>query len=75
MTTAAAPVTDEPLLLSVDQAAARVGVGRTLLYNAITRGRLRSVRLGGRRLIRPADLVTFVESLTDEPEQPDDTPA
>jgi excisionase family DNA binding protein len=54
---------DEQLLLSVPQAAARLGIGRSLLYNAITRGHLRSVRIGGRRLIRPDDLTAYVESL------------
>jgi excisionase family DNA binding protein len=43
-----------PELLSVAQAALRLGVGRTLAYDAIGRGQLRSVKVGRRRLI-PAD--------------------
>lgn len=52
------------LLLTVPEAAARLGIGRTLLYAAITSGALRSVRIGNRRLIRPEDLDAYVASLT-----------
>jgi excisionase family DNA binding protein len=43
-------------LLSIDQAAARAGIGRSLLYGAIGRGQLRSVKVGRRRLV-PADAI------------------
>ena len=45
-----------PELLSVEEAARRAGVGRSLLYGLIARGRLRSVKVGRRRLI-PADAI------------------
>ena len=38
-------------LLSVDQAAVLTGVGRTTIYAAIGAGRLRSVKVGRRRLV------------------------
>lgn len=45
-----------PRLLSIDEAAAAAGIGRSLLYNLIGRGEVRSVRVGRRRLI-PSDAV------------------
>ena len=41
----------EPLLDSIDQAVTRLGISRSLLYAEINRGRLRSVKVGKRRLI------------------------
>lgn len=38
-------------LLSVDEAAAALGIGRTRLYAEMDAGRVRSVRAGRRRLI------------------------
>jgi excisionase family DNA binding protein len=43
-----------PELLDIRTAAARLSLGRTAVYGAITRGELRSVKVGRRRLI-PAD--------------------
>jgi excisionase family DNA binding protein len=45
----AAPTPDR--LLSVDEAAAALSIGRTAVYGELAAGRLRSVRLGRRRLI------------------------
>jgi excisionase family DNA binding protein len=45
-----------PELLSIEQAAQRLGIGRTATYDAIGRGELRSIRIGRRRLI-PADAI------------------
>ncbi len=44
-------------LLSVDEAASALGLGRSLLYAELGAGRLRSVKCGRRRLI-PAEAVT-----------------
>ena len=47
-----AETTDTPeRLLSVDEAAEAVGIGRTLLYSAMASGHIRSVRVGRRRLV------------------------
>jgi excisionase family DNA binding protein len=43
-------------LLSIDQAAVLAGVGRTTIYAAIGSGRLRSVKVGRRRLV-PASAI------------------
>ncbi len=40
-----------PLAVSVNEACRVLGVSRPILYGAIRTGQLRSVKLGGRRLI------------------------
>jgi excisionase family DNA binding protein len=47
----AAPPETPDRLLSVDEAANALGVGRSSLYGEIAAGRIRSMRLGRRRLI------------------------
>jgi excisionase family DNA binding protein len=41
----------EPLLDSINQAVARLGISRSLLYSEINKGRLRTVKVGKRRLV------------------------
>jgi len=50
------PDTDPPRLLSIAEAGQALGVGRSLLYNELSAGRLRSVKVGKRRLV-PANAV------------------
>ena len=57
------PFTLEPLLVTVEEAARRLGVGRTLLYQQVRRGALPSVRVGRCRRIAVADLERYVEHL------------
>ncbi len=45
------PVTPEPLVDSVNDAAVRLGLSRTTLYELMASGQLRSVKIGKRRLI------------------------
>ena len=52
-----------PLALSVDKAAAVVGIGRTKLYEAIKLGQLRARKAGRHTIILTDDLKTFLESL------------
>ena len=60
---AAATVTVLPLVLTVEAAADRLGVGRTLMYALVKSGAVESVTIGRLRRI-PADaLETFVASL------------
>jgi excisionase family DNA binding protein len=60
----AAPVERPPELLSVTDAGARLGIGRSLVYDEIQAGRLRSVRVGRRRLV-PADAIgEYIRSST-----------
>ena len=51
------------LLINVEEAARRLGIGRSHIYRYIESGRLRSVRLGRSRRISPHDLETFVEQI------------
>jgi excisionase family DNA binding protein len=53
------------LLLTVPEAAAQLGIGRTLMYQLIRTGAVRSVRVGRLRRIRPADLAAYTASLAD----------
>jgi excisionase family DNA binding protein len=45
-----------PVLLSVPEAAAALGIGRTLLWELIRRGEVPNVRLGRRVLVARSDL-------------------
>ena len=55
----------EPLLLTVVEAAAMLGVGRTTMYELLARGDLVAVRIGRARRVRIVDLQLFVEQLAD----------
>jgi excisionase family DNA binding protein len=48
-------------LLSIEQAARALGIGRTALYSEIGAGRVRSVKVGRRRLV-PISSITEVAS-------------
>jgi len=48
-------------LLSIEQAARALGVGRTALYSEIGAGRIRSVKVGRRRLV-PSSAISEVAS-------------
>ena len=61
---AAAPAPDR--LLDVDEAAAALNLGRTATYQEISRGQLRSVTVGRRRLIPAAALRDFIAARTAE---------
>jgi excisionase family DNA binding protein len=55
--------TSAPLVLTVEQAAERLGVGRTVMYALVSSGAVESVRIGRLRRV-PADaLVTFLDQL------------
>lgn len=48
--------------LSIAEAAKSAGLGRSTIYEAISDGKLRSLKVGGRRLVRPGDLNAWLES-------------
>ena len=60
------PLTFEPLLVTVEEAARRLCVGRTLIYQQVRRGVLLSVRVGRCRRIAVADLERYVEHLRED---------
>lgn len=49
-------------LLSIDAAADALGLGRSLLYGEIGAGRLRSVKVGRRRLVPSSAIPEYIES-------------
>lgn len=57
------PVVPSSLLLTVEQAARRLGVGRTLMYELLRTGQVPSVRVGRLRRIRPSDLAAYAGGL------------
>lgn len=59
-----------PLLLTPEQAAAALGVGRTYVYALIRDERLRSITLGRSRRIPYACLIEFVETLRHSADEP-----
>jgi len=42
----------QPITCSVDDAAKAIGIGRVTLYKYIKTGKVESVRVGGRRLVK-----------------------
>lgn len=54
------------LLLTVPEAARRLGIGRTLMYELISTGQIASVRVGRLRRVRPTDLEAYTNSLVAE---------
>jgi excisionase family DNA binding protein len=53
--------TNEPLAHGPDEACKLLGIGRTLFFNLLKTGEIPSLTIGGRRLVRHADLVAFLE--------------
>ena len=61
--------TVEPLLITMEEAARRLCVGRTLIYQQVRRGKLPSVRVGRCRRIALVDLERYVEHLREHADQ------
>lgn len=53
----------EPVMVSVNEAAQALGIGRSTLYNLIASGQLQTVKVGGRRLVPYEPLLRFCETL------------
>jgi excisionase family DNA binding protein len=54
------------LLLTTDEAAEQLRVGRDRVFELMRTGQLKSVKIGGSRRIRAADLEEYVASLPTE---------
>jgi excisionase family DNA binding protein len=52
---------DQRMSVSIRDAAEIIGIGRSKLYEHINSGALRTVKIGGRRLVLIASIRTFVE--------------
>lgn len=53
-------------VLRVEEAARALGIGRSLVYDLIRSGRLRSFKVGSRRLIPAAAIDEVIANLTEE---------
>jgi excisionase family DNA binding protein len=54
-----------PLAYSINEAVALLPIGRSSLYNLIGSGELRTVKLGGRRVIPAGELVALLDKFDD----------
>ena len=60
-------MSDPRLLLSIEEAAHRLSIGRSLCYELVLRGELPSLKLARRRLVSVAALERFIaERLQDD---------
>ncbi|MFY1652481.1 excisionase family DNA-binding protein [Solwaraspora sp. WMMB762] len=55
-----------PRVLRVEEAARELGIGRSLVYDLIRSGRLRSFKVGSRRLIPAAAIDEAIDQLSQE---------
>ena len=55
------PDTNDKISYRIDEAVKASGLGRSFLYERIAEGALRSVKVGGRRLIMRRDLLEFID--------------
>ncbi len=58
-----ADVDVRPIVLTVEQAAERLGIGRTLMYSLVSSGAVESITIGRLRRIPTDALVLYVDSL------------
>ena len=56
----------DEVLLTIDEAARRLGMGRTFIYGAVLRGELFSVKLGRSRRVPVQALEEYVRKLEEE---------
>lgn len=57
---------NDRLLLTVEQAAQRIGLGRSFTYMLMKQGRLPSIKIGAARRVLVSDLEEFVQRLRQE---------
>jgi excisionase family DNA binding protein len=56
------------LLITIDEAAKRLSIGRSHIYALMQRGGLRSVHIGRSRRVLEGDLDAFIEQLAGDPD-------
>jgi excisionase family DNA binding protein len=52
---------ERPLLLSVAEAHRKLGIGRTMFYAELQAGRIRSIKVGARRMVPMSALKAYVD--------------
>lgn len=52
---------DDRLALSITEAARRIGIGRTLMYDLIAAGKIHTVHIGRAHRVRVEELVAFLD--------------
>jgi len=52
---------NDKLAVPVPEACTRLGIGRTLFYELVNAGEIRTFKVGARTLVPVADLVAFIE--------------
>jgi excisionase family DNA binding protein len=52
---------EQRLLLTVSEAAERLGIGRSLLYELLTEGKIESIHVGRLRRIPPEALAAYID--------------
>jgi excisionase family DNA binding protein len=62
--TASSPVTTASLVLTVEETADLLKVGRTTVYDLIRKGRLSSIMIGRLRRIRHTDVVAYLDRIS-----------
>jgi excisionase family DNA binding protein len=55
------------IVLTIEQAAERLGVGRTMTYSLVRAGEVKSVSIGRLRRVPVTALAEYVAALLDEP--------
>lgn len=63
--------TDDRLLLTVEEAADRLGIGRSLMYELIGCGQIDSIRVGRLRRVPSESLTDYVAAMRRQARQPD----
>ena len=56
------------MLLTVEEAAEQLGVGRSTMYQLIAAGLIDTIRIGRLRRIEPAALATYISRLRKQPD-------
>ena len=63
--------TNDRLLLTVEEAADRLGIGRSLMYELIGEGQIASIRVGRLRRVPLESLTDYVAAMRDQARPPD----
>jgi excisionase family DNA binding protein len=58
----------DTIAVTIPKACSMTGLGRTSIYRLFDEGKLKKRKAGKRTLILVADLKTYIESLTEQPE-------